>query len=88
MSHLLATVCEQRFLRHCVVNSLSITSNPFLWPFHNPNTTDLTQGISLEKVKKWTEELHANEKDCIVFIVGTKRLLLTPTLTNRTAVHL
>ena len=39
---------------------------------HNWAITDLTDGTSLEKVKKWTEELHENEKDCIVFIVGTK----------------
>lgn len=51
----------------------------------NTITKDLTQAISLEKVKKWTEELHTNERDCIVFIVGTKRLFLELILTNKTA---
>eukprot|EP01098_Paradermamoeba_levis_P003474 TRINITY_DN1578_c0_g1_i1.p1 TRINITY_DN1578_c0_g1~~TRINITY_DN1578_c0_g1_i1.p1 ORF type:complete len:129 (+),score=22.74 TRINITY_DN1578_c0_g1_i1:337-723(+) len=33
---------------------------------------DLTHAKSFEKVKFWTKELMENEKDCAIYVVGTK----------------
>ena len=43
-------------------------------------TTDLTNAVSLQKVQMWANELRANEPDCHIFLVGTKRLFFLSTI--------